>query len=223
MSIRIDDHLRRMPGRRSHRRAGVMTGTAPGRKVGRRHQQPYLRSGDPDLEGAGWHRELVFRPAPLRWSWRRIAQTRDQMPTYACSAAAGRLTPAQKVEIVQCITAIHHEETGAPRYFVQVIFYDIAHANHYIAGQLAPAGQMWIRGDIRDGRSEEQKSRMLSRILQEVSRIGEIAEEEVWVYLSDIPAQNMAEYARVLPVPGAENAWFATLPATLRERLGPLA
>ena len=127
------------------------------------------------------------------------------MPTYACSAAAGRLTPAQKLEIVQSITAIHHEETGAPRYFVQVIFYDIAYANHYIAGQLAPAGQMWIRGDIRDGRSEEQKSRMLSRILQEVSRIGEIAEEEVWVYLSDIPAQNMAEYGRVLPVPGAEN------------------
>jgi phenylpyruvate tautomerase PptA (4-oxalocrotonate tautomerase family) len=48
------------------------------------------------------------------------------MPTYACSAAAGRLTPAQKLEIVQSITAIHHEETGAPRYFVQVIFYDIA-------------------------------------------------------------------------------------------------
>jgi phenylpyruvate tautomerase PptA (4-oxalocrotonate tautomerase family) len=69
--------------------------------------------------------------APPRWSWRRIArtplflQTRDQMPTYACSAAAGRLTPGQKVEIVQSITAIHHEETGAPRYLVQVIFYDI--------------------------------------------------------------------------------------------------
>jgi hypothetical protein len=64
---------------------------------------------------------------------------------------------------------------------------------------------------------------MLSRILQEVSRIGEIAEEEVWVYLSDIPPQNMAEYGRILPVPGAENEWFATLPARLRERLGPLA
>ena len=55
------------------------------------------------------------------------------MPTYACSAAAGRLTPAQKLEIVQSITAIHHEETGAPRYFVQVIFYDIAPDNHYVA------------------------------------------------------------------------------------------
>jgi phenylpyruvate tautomerase PptA (4-oxalocrotonate tautomerase family) len=145
------------------------------------------------------------------------------MPTYACSAAAGRLTPGQKVEIVQSITAIHHEETGAPRYLVQVIFYDIAPGSHYIGGQLAPPGHIWIRGDIRDGRSEEQKSRMLSRVLQEVSRIGEIAEEEVWVYLSDIPAQNMAEYGRVLPVPGAENAWFAALPAPLRERLGSVA
>jgi phenylpyruvate tautomerase PptA (4-oxalocrotonate tautomerase family) len=145
------------------------------------------------------------------------------MPTYACSVAAGRLTPAQKLEIVQSITAIHHEETGTPRYFVQVIFYDVAPANHYIAGQLAPAGQIWIRGDIREGRTEERKSQMLSRILREVGRIGEIAEEDVWVYLSDIPAHNIAEYGRVLPVPGAENAWFATLPATLRERLGPLA
>jgi phenylpyruvate tautomerase PptA (4-oxalocrotonate tautomerase family) len=145
------------------------------------------------------------------------------MPTYACSTAAGRLTPRQKLEIVKSITAIHHEETDAPRYLVQVIFYDIAPGNHYIAGQLAPAGQIWIRGDIRAGRTEEQKSRMLSRILRDVSRTSEIAEEEVWVYLSDIPAHNIAEYGRVLPAPGGENAWFATLPAALRQRLAPLA
>ena len=120
------------------------------------------------------------------------------MPTYACSAAAGRLTPAQKVQIVQSITAIHHEETGAPRYFVQMIFYDFAPGNHYIGGQSAPAGQLWIRGDIRDGRTEEQKSRIISRILQEVSRTSEIAEDEIWVYLCDIPAHNIAEYGRVL-------------------------
>ena len=145
------------------------------------------------------------------------------MPTYVCAAAAGRLTSDQKAEIVRSITAIHHEETGAPRYLVQVIFYDVAPGSHYIAGRPAPADQIWIRGDIRGGRTEEQKSRMLSRILQEVSRIGEIAKEEVWVYLSDIPAHNIAEYGRVLPVPGAEDAWFATLPASLRERLEPLA
>ena len=31
------------------------------------------------------------------------------MPTYACSILAGRLTPAQKTEIVRCITTVHHE------------------------------------------------------------------------------------------------------------------
>ena len=145
------------------------------------------------------------------------------MPTYACSTAAGRLTPVQKLEIVRSITAIHHEETGAPRYFVQVIFYDVAPGSHFIGGLAAPVTQMWIRGDIRDGRTQEQKKQMLSRILQEVSKATGIAEDEVWVYLSDMPAHNMAEYGRVLPVPGAENAWFETLPAALREWLEPLA
>jgi phenylpyruvate tautomerase PptA (4-oxalocrotonate tautomerase family) len=42
------------------------------------------------------------------------------MPSYVCSAARGRLTSVQKTEIVRCITAIHHEETGAPSYLVQV-------------------------------------------------------------------------------------------------------
>ena len=64
---------------------------------------------------------------------------------------------------------------------------------------------------------------MISRILQEVSRTTEIGEDEVWVYLSDIPTHNIAEYGRVLPAPGGENAWFATLPAALRERLGSVA
>ncbi|HEX9461638.1 MAG TPA: tautomerase family protein [Alphaproteobacteria bacterium] len=147
------------------------------------------------------------------------------MPTYACSTAAGRLTPAQKADIVRSITAIHHEETGAPRYFVQVIFYELAPGNHFIGGQSAPAGQIWIRGDIRAGRSEEQKRKLISRILRDVSKTSAIAAEEVWVYLCDIPAHNIAEYGRVLPPPGGEteNAWFATLPAALRERLGPLA
>jgi phenylpyruvate tautomerase PptA (4-oxalocrotonate tautomerase family) len=91
------------------------------------------------------------------------------MPTYACSTAAGRLTPAQKTDIVRCITTVHHEETGAPRYLVQVIFYEVASGNHYIAGELARPDQIWIRGDLRSGRTEEQKGKILRRILQGVA------------------------------------------------------
>lgn len=145
------------------------------------------------------------------------------MPTYVCTAVAGRLTPVQKAEIVRSITAIHHEETGAPRYFVQVIFHDIAPDSHYVAGRLAPAGQIWVRGDIREGRTEEQKSRMLRRIMQDVSSASGAAEDTVWVYLSDIPAKDIAEYGRILPPPGDERTWFAALPAALKERLRALA
>jgi phenylpyruvate tautomerase PptA (4-oxalocrotonate tautomerase family) len=146
-----------------------------------------------------------------------------RMPTYACSAAAGRLTPAQKTDIVRCITTVHHEETGAPRYLVQVIFYEVASGNHYIAGELARPDQIWIRGDIRNGRSEEQKGKILRRILQGVANSAAAAEEAVWVYLSDIPATNIAEYGRILPLPGSEDAWFAALSDPLKARLGPLA
>jgi phenylpyruvate tautomerase PptA (4-oxalocrotonate tautomerase family) len=145
------------------------------------------------------------------------------MPTYVCSTAAGRLTPTQKTDIVRCITTVHHEETDAPRYLVQVIFYEIASGNHYIAGELARADQIWIRGDLRSGRTEEQKGKILRRILQGVAKSAAAAEEAVWVYLSDIPATNISEYGRILPLPGNEDAWFAALSDPLKTRLGPLA
>jgi hypothetical protein len=83
--------------------------------------------------------------------------------------------------------------------------------------------QIWVRADIRSGRTNEQKSQMLRRIMQEVGRISGVAEEMVWVYLSEIPPANIAEYGHVLPAPGEEDAWFSALPDALREKLRPLA
>jgi phenylpyruvate tautomerase PptA (4-oxalocrotonate tautomerase family) len=124
------------------------------------------------------------------------------MPTYVCSTAAGRLTPTQKTDIVRCITTVHHEEVDAPRYLVQVIFCEVASGNHYIAGEPARPDQIWIRGDLRGGRTEEQKGKILRRILQGVAKFAAAAAEEaVWVYLSDIPATNISEYGRILPLP----------------------
>ena len=145
------------------------------------------------------------------------------MPTYVCSAATGRLTPVQKAEVVRSITAIHHEETGAPRYLVQVIFYDIAPGNHYVAGRPAPADQICIRCDTRSGKTNTQKSQMLRRIMQDVARISGAAEDAVSVLLCELPAANIAEYGCVAPAPGEEDAWFSSLPDALRERLRALA
>jgi hypothetical protein len=41
----------------------------------------------------------------------------------------------------------------------------------------------------------------------------------VWVYISVIPAERVAEYGRSLPAPGQENDWLALLPEALKEKL----
>src|SRR5258708_37816843 len=110
------------------------------------------------------------------------------MPTYACSTAAGRLTPAQKADIVRSITAIHHEETGAPRYFVQVIFYELAPGNHFIGGQSAPAGQKLVPRGIPAGPREGEKREMILRILPDGDKTTAIAPGEGWGYPCDSPA-----------------------------------
>ena len=103
---------------------------------------------------------------------------------------------------------------------MQVIFYEVASGNHYIAGEPAGPEQIWIRGDLRSGRTEEQKGKILRRILQGVAKSTDAPEEAVWVYLSDIPATNIAEYGRILPLPGDENFWFEMLPEPLKAMAG---
>lgn len=141
------------------------------------------------------------------------------MPTYVCSTEAGRLTSAQRLHIVKGLTTIHAEETGAPRYLVQVVFSEVSPHSMYVGGEPAPAGQMWIRGDIRSGRTAAVKHRMIERILHDVCAAIDVAPEAVWVYICEIPAENIAEYGSVLPSPGGEAEWLETLPKALRTKL----
>ena len=60
---------------------------------------------------------------------------------------------------------------------------------------------------------------MLQRIMQDVGRATGATEDAVWVYLSDLPAENLTEFGRILPSPGKEDAWFSSLPDALQERL----
>ena len=64
---------------------------------------------------------------------------------------------------------------------------------------------------------------MLRRIMQDVARISGAAEDAVSVLLCELPAANIAEYGRIAPSPGEEDAWFSSLPDALRERLRALA
>ncbi|RXF73092.1 tautomerase family protein [Hansschlegelia zhihuaiae] len=145
------------------------------------------------------------------------------MPTYVCWARTGLLSGDQRRRIAQRITEIHHEAGRAPRYFVQVIFSDIAEQSHFIAGEEAERDHIWIRADIRTGRTQEQKAQIMTRIVDDVCAISGASRESVWVYVSDIPGASVTEFGHILPQPGEEEAWFARLPAELQERLRAIA
>jgi phenylpyruvate tautomerase PptA (4-oxalocrotonate tautomerase family) len=146
-----------------------------------------------------------------------------RMPIYACTAAQGRLTSAHKAEIAKGITNIYHEETGAPRYLVQVIFYDVAPGNHYVAGELGSSDQVWVRCDTRSGKTNTEKIQMLRRIMKLVGKVIGAEEDAVAVLLNEIPSSNFTEFGALAPAPGEENAWFSSLPHGLQERLKALA
>jgi phenylpyruvate tautomerase PptA (4-oxalocrotonate tautomerase family) len=141
------------------------------------------------------------------------------MPTYVCTAQDGSLTKDQKAQIAAEITRVHNDVTGAPRFFVQVLFNDLNAGNQFIGGAPPASSQVWIHGDIRAGRSEQDKGRLLLDILRGFSRISGVPEADVWVYLTEVPAKNMAEFGQILPEPGGEEAWMAALPQAEQNRL----
>jgi len=140
------------------------------------------------------------------------------MPTYAFTTMKG-LTQDQRERIVASVTAIHAEEATAPRYFVQVVFYDVGPGAMFVGGSPAPENHVWVRADIRSGRTKEQKAAIMRRLMQDASAILNVSTENVWIYISDIPAEGVTEFGAVLPPPGGEEKWLASLPPALREKL----
>lgn len=140
------------------------------------------------------------------------------MPTYVFTTAKA-LNTEQRGKLVESITSIHNVEAKAPRFFVQVIFNRVEPGSIFLGSEAAPPDHVWVRADIRAGRTVEQKAAILRRVMQETSEILAISEQSVWVYVSDIPAQGILELGNVLPEPGGEDQWLAALPELLREKL----
>lgn len=141
------------------------------------------------------------------------------MPTYTVNAPDGRLSSEQKNRIAAEITRIHHEVTGAPSFFAQVIFVDVKGGNYFVGGVALSSDQIFVHGQIRAGRSADDKHRLLLRILPAVAVAASMPNSHVWMYLVDLPAAQMAEFGQILPEPGGEAAWTAALPADERERM----
>jgi len=137
------------------------------------------------------------------------------MPTYVCSIPPGILSEAQKTQIAVAISHRHSEATGAPSFFVQVVVEESESTMRYLGGAPANA-HIWIRGDIRAGRSEEVRGQLMLNIMKDVSAIASVQKESIWVYLCNLSPTDMVEYGHVLPRPGEEQEWFDGLPAALQ-------
>jgi phenylpyruvate tautomerase PptA (4-oxalocrotonate tautomerase family) len=134
----------------------------------------------------------------------------------------GRLSADQKATIAKEITRIHGEVTGAPSFFAQVLFHELAPGNAFIGGALLTADQIFINGQIRIGRTKEQKAELIRCMLDAVTTVARTSRFYIWVYLTDLVPSQIAEFGHILPASGEEKEWMEALPAEDRQRMAAI-
>ena len=122
-----------------------------------------------------------------------------------------RLSQQQRQSLARAITAAHHEITGAPAFFAQVLFHRLDPACHFIGGDPARDDALFIEGRIRDGRGPETIRALIERLIDEAATVAGVPKSAIWVYIQDMPFEQMAEYGRILPRAGEEQAWVEQL------------
>lgn len=139
------------------------------------------------------------------------------MPTYTVLAPAGQLSTSQKRTIANDITHTHTRITGAPWFFAQVVFMDIALDDWFVGGVPLQSNQFYIHGHIRAGRSAQDKRELVVALRDALARGAAVPVTQVWCYVAELPSDQMVEYGHVLPEPGGETAWLAQLPREDRD------
>src|SRR6516162_5159954 len=86
------------------------------------------------------------------------------MPTYTVTCVEGTLDDPKRAKIASEITRIHSETTGAPTYFAQVIFTEVAPDRYFVGGGPLKGHQVFVNGQIRGGRSAERKDALIAQI-----------------------------------------------------------
>lgn len=141
------------------------------------------------------------------------------MPTYTCTAAKGLLNDEQKSGIAQAITTAHAEITGAPAYFAQVIFSEVAEGDHFVGGKPLSHDHVFVCGHIRDGRAAVDRKALIKRIARDVADVTGLPGFSIWTYIVELPSAAMIEFGHILPEAGDEPIWNDALPAEDRDRM----
>jgi phenylpyruvate tautomerase PptA (4-oxalocrotonate tautomerase family) len=144
------------------------------------------------------------------------------MPSYIVTCEEGRLTGSQKSQIAEALTRAHGDSTGAPYYFARITFNEVKPGNYFLGGTQLDSDQIFVHGTIREGRPTDMKDALMARLTADVALASQMKPNCVWVYLSELPPNQMVEFGRVLPLHGKEAEWSAALPETEKARLGKI-
>ena len=144
------------------------------------------------------------------------------MPTYNVKFSNFSLNRKNKEKIAKIITLTHKELTGANTYFAQVIFNKTNYENHYMGGKLVITKEIFIMGKIISGRSSQIKKKLAEKIRDRIFKYLNIKRENIWIYIIDIPPDQMIEYGEILPASGKEKSWYKNLDSNLKKRLKKL-
>jgi phenylpyruvate tautomerase PptA (4-oxalocrotonate tautomerase family) len=141
------------------------------------------------------------------------------VPTYTVTTPEGCLTDDQRGAIAREITRVHSETTGAPTYFAQVIFNEVAAGKYFVGGHPLQGRQLFVNGQIRAGRTKESKDALIAQMLAAVARAFGLPPNHVWIYITDLIPRQMVEFGHVLPEPGDEAKWTEALPPADRAHM----
>jgi len=144
------------------------------------------------------------------------------MPSYVCTTVTGRLSGGQRARIAAILTDAHHRATGAPAYFVRVAFEEAAAGTVHIGGAPLQHDHLFVFGHIRAGRDADIRRGLLDAISAGVRNAAALHHLGLWIYLAELPEENMVEFGHGLPPSGVEAAWRDALPADHREWLESL-
>jgi len=141
------------------------------------------------------------------------------MPAYTVTSIAGRFSADQKNRLAAAITGVHCTTTGAPPFLVQVIFNEVSPGDYFVGGKPIKFDSIMVHGHIRAGHDSETKSLLISEIMHSAAAISETDRSAIQIYIVEVPANQFAEWGRILPPPGDEAAWGAELPPDVRLRI----
>ena len=141
------------------------------------------------------------------------------MPTYTVKYSNFNLSQKQKNLLANDISNTHSKFTGANTFFAQVIFQKNEKNSHFMGGKLVKTKEIYLNGQIRAGRTSKVKKKLILGLRKILIKNTKLKKDFVWVYLEDLPPDQMIEYGEILPKSGQEKKWFDSLTLSLRKRL----